>query len=236
MTKDLVASEKARLADLEQVVERGLQTFHEVGSALLEIREQRLYRHTHSTFETYCNERFGFSDSRGRQLIAAAKTVTAVTERGLPAPKTEREARELARQLRAEADELDGGEMDESEMLSRAAECLPKGNEAMHLAIEEANEAIRAAEGDQAIVHDAEEIIREAYARLEFFEEGKTEDEEDVVARVDRRVRRRLKTLGHPWSSLGDDDRAAIVDMIQTLAREIENGEFPTNVVRSEEQ
>jgi len=112
--------DQARLAELEAVVDRGLQTFYEVGSALLEIREQRLYRQSHKTFEWYCRERFGFSDSRGRQLIAAARTVTAVTEQGLPAPRTEREARELARQLRAQADELDGGR--DEQLNGRAAE------------------------------------------------------------------------------------------------------------------
>ncbi len=92
--------DQARLAELEAVVDRGLQTFFEVGSALLEIRENKLYRDTHKTFTDYCRHRFGFTDSRGRQLIAAAKTVTAVTLLGLPVPSTEREARELGRRIR----------------------------------------------------------------------------------------------------------------------------------------
>jgi hypothetical protein len=96
----LVVAEKERLAQLEAVVERGLTTFVEVGEALMEIRSARLYRETHSTFEVYCRERFGFSDSRGRQLIAAAKTVTTVTELGLPVPKTEWEARRMGREIR----------------------------------------------------------------------------------------------------------------------------------------
>jgi DNA N-6-adenine-methyltransferase (Dam) len=98
-TTDLVVltkTESARLVELEAVVERGLKTFFDVGTALLEIRESRLYRQTQPTFEAYCKARFGFSDSRGRQLIAGAKTVTAVTLLGLPAPETEREARRLA--------------------------------------------------------------------------------------------------------------------------------------------
>jgi hypothetical protein len=98
----LTLSEGSRLAELEAVVERGFQTFIDVGQALQEIRDGRLYRATHATFAEYCRERFGFSDSRGRQLIAAAKTVTDVTLRGLPAPQTEGEARATARRMRAE--------------------------------------------------------------------------------------------------------------------------------------
>jgi hypothetical protein len=140
MPNDLVPAERRRLADLERVVERGLQTFYEVGSALLEIREGRLYRETHKTFEGYCRERFGFSSSRGRQLIAATRTVTAVTQLGIPAPKTEREARELARQLRAEADKLDGGKAERLAAVARASALIRQGDEQMRLVIAELDE------------------------------------------------------------------------------------------------
>src|SRR5438128_902720 len=96
---------RRRLVELEAIVERGLETFLDVGNALMEIRNLRLYRETHSTFELYCKERFGFSASRGRQLIAAAKTVTDVTLHGLPAPNTEGEARALAKQIRHEGEQ-----------------------------------------------------------------------------------------------------------------------------------
>jgi hypothetical protein len=146
---DLVPAEKARLAELEAVVDRGLQTFYEVGNALLEIRERKLYRETNSTFQAYCQERFGFSDSRGRQLIAAAKTVTTVTAQGLPAPKTEREARELARQLRAQADALDGGEKAAwLEHLRAASEHIRLGDELIEQAKEELARAREAIERD----------------------------------------------------------------------------------------
>jgi hypothetical protein len=97
----LTLAEGARLVELEAVVERGFQTFIDVGQALQEIRDGRLYRAAHATFAEYCRERFGFSDSRGRQLIAAAKTVTAVTLSGFDPPKNEWEARETARRMRA---------------------------------------------------------------------------------------------------------------------------------------
>jgi phage N-6-adenine-methyltransferase len=60
------------------VIERGLATFVEVGLALLEIRDSRLYRGTYSTFAAYCRERWGFSDRRARQLVDAAEIGTTV--------------------------------------------------------------------------------------------------------------------------------------------------------------
>lgn len=93
----LTAEEEADLAQLEAVIERGMHTFIEVGAALYGIRDQELYRKDFDTFEAYCRERWGFSDSRARQLIGAAKTVTNVTVAGLPAPANEGQARELNR-------------------------------------------------------------------------------------------------------------------------------------------
>jgi hypothetical protein len=96
----------SRLDELEDIIERGLATFVEVGGALLEIRASRLYRETHDTFEFYCRERWGFVASRARQLMAAAEvaSVTDVTPE-LPTPSSEAVARELV-PLRAEPETL----------------------------------------------------------------------------------------------------------------------------------
>lgn len=69
----LTASQQARLATLEAIVERGLDTFVQVGLALAEIRDARLYKQRYGTFEAYCRERWGFSRSRGYRLIRAAE-------------------------------------------------------------------------------------------------------------------------------------------------------------------
>lgn len=86
----------ATLADLELVIERGMSSFVEVGDALMTIRDDKLYRQHHDTFEAYCRDRWGFADSRARQLIGAVETVTAVTVGGGPVPTSERQARALA--------------------------------------------------------------------------------------------------------------------------------------------
>jgi hypothetical protein len=48
-----------KLAELERVMERGLQTFVEVGKALADIRDGELYRgQGYATFEDYCQQRW----------------------------------------------------------------------------------------------------------------------------------------------------------------------------------
>jgi hypothetical protein len=63
----------SRLAPLESIIERGQQTFIEVGAALLEIRDSRLYRASHATFEDYCQKRWGWTATHGRRLIEASE-------------------------------------------------------------------------------------------------------------------------------------------------------------------
>lgn len=93
----LTHAEQVSLDDCESRIERGLKTFVEVGQALAAIRENRLYRAEHSTFELYCRERWGFNRHRASQLIAAVDVVTNVTSAGLTAPANEGQARELAK-------------------------------------------------------------------------------------------------------------------------------------------
>ena len=59
---------------LEHVVERGRDTFVQVGQALAAIRDRRGYRLTgYTTFEAYLQERWGWSRQRGYQLIQGAE-------------------------------------------------------------------------------------------------------------------------------------------------------------------
>lgn len=92
------------LAECEAVIQRGLATFVEVGQALLRIRDERLYRESHGTFEDYCRERWDFSVAQGKRLIAAAEVTEAMAPIGA-VPTTESVARELA-PLRAEPTQL----------------------------------------------------------------------------------------------------------------------------------
>lgn len=99
LAQTLAAPELSRLADCEGVIERGMATFIEVGSALMEVRDSRLYRDAHGTFEDYCRERWSLSLSRSYQLIDAAQVSTVVEI------TNERQARELA-PLRNEPEQM----------------------------------------------------------------------------------------------------------------------------------
>lgn len=67
-----------RLAEAEATIERGLATFWEVGSALMQIRDERLYRSEFGTFEDYCQQRWNMSRRRANQLVDAAQMGTMV--------------------------------------------------------------------------------------------------------------------------------------------------------------
>lgn len=85
------------LDELESIIERGLQTFVAVGTALLEIRDRRLYKEAGFTrFEDYCQQRWGFTKQRGYQYIEAAEITNILSTTVDFIPETESQARELA--------------------------------------------------------------------------------------------------------------------------------------------
>ncbi|MFL9458901.1 hypothetical protein AB0758_48965 [Tolypothrix bouteillei VB521301_2] len=69
---ELTPEEQKERLRLERVIER---SFYEAGKALRELRDRRLYRSTHKTFEEYCKNRFGYNRSRSYQFIDAATVV-----------------------------------------------------------------------------------------------------------------------------------------------------------------
>lgn len=91
----LTLDETTRLRRAEEVIGRGLKTFKEVGQELAGIRDARLYRGTHATFEAYCAERWGLSYRHVNRLIESAQIVEALGPMG-PTPASERQARELS--------------------------------------------------------------------------------------------------------------------------------------------
>lgn len=87
--------EDTRLQELEATIEAGVRTFVDVGLALLEIRDGRLYRAAHPTFDAYCRERWAFSRVRAHQLIEGAEVAGLLTTVNTTPPSSERQAREL---------------------------------------------------------------------------------------------------------------------------------------------
>lgn len=102
----LNGAERVRLAALEETIERGARVFIATGKALTEIRDSRLYRATHETFEAYVTDRFdGLTRRRAYQLIDAAHVAGVCTAVHIPEPTSERQARELA-EISEDADKL----------------------------------------------------------------------------------------------------------------------------------
>lgn len=92
---EMTMLEQAKLQEYEAVIERGLQTFVDVGSALLAIRDERLYKQTHTNFDDYCRERWGMNRGRADQLIGAAKVVSNLTKILVSPPERESHAAPL---------------------------------------------------------------------------------------------------------------------------------------------
>jgi hypothetical protein len=82
-TIPLTASEKRRKAELETIVEAGLEEFLRVGSALAELRNRRLYRVEFATFAEYVRVKFGMARSSVDQIIRSSQTAETLLEAGV---------------------------------------------------------------------------------------------------------------------------------------------------------
>lgn len=97
----LSMTEVQSFQSLEKVILCGVESFLATGSALKEIRDQRLFREDFKTFEAYIKDRWGFHRSRAYQLIDAADIKADLSTMVDQNPKlseinTERQLRELA--------------------------------------------------------------------------------------------------------------------------------------------
>lgn len=91
----LDSQENKSLRRLERTIESGLQSFVVVGKALVEIRDSRLYRESHKSFEAYCSDRWNIKRQRAYELIEASGVAETVSEISDTLPK-ESHAAELA--------------------------------------------------------------------------------------------------------------------------------------------
>lgn len=90
---------RSELNRLEAIIEEGAAGFRAAGEALLEIREQRLYRFHRdepATWEAYCRTRWRVSGRHANRLIEAATLVRELGPIGSDAGiRNERQAREM---------------------------------------------------------------------------------------------------------------------------------------------
>lgn len=99
MTNKLTTSEAAEFGKCERTIKNTKGAFVACGKALEAIRDKKLYRAKHATFDEYCQKVWGWSRQRAHQLIQSSETV-----RSLPAEMStmvdkisERGARELTK-------------------------------------------------------------------------------------------------------------------------------------------
>lgn len=79
---------------LEDIIDRGFQTFLEVGSALKEIKERKLWSPEYGSFEDYCEGRWNWTMRYANNVVRAARTAQIL---GPPFPANEAIAREMAK-------------------------------------------------------------------------------------------------------------------------------------------
>jgi len=72
--------EERRLHECEKIITDGLDTFMEVGQALTEIRNRRLYRQEFKTFEAYAHQRWGIKRQRAYELMGASEVARNLSE------------------------------------------------------------------------------------------------------------------------------------------------------------
>jgi hypothetical protein len=92
--------ERNKLRKLEVVVAEGITSFLAVGEALKEIRDLKLYRESHKTFEKYVDQKWGMQKSQAYRLIDASVVSQNLSPMGdknerVAEITTERQLREL---------------------------------------------------------------------------------------------------------------------------------------------
>lgn len=92
----LTESERAAFHDFEQAIESAESYALRMAWPLRSIRDERLYRETHPTFEKYVRERWDRTPQHVNRLIKAADVVDDLEKRGhTTIPHTERHSRPL---------------------------------------------------------------------------------------------------------------------------------------------
>lgn len=92
----LTAEQVCQLNDCEKVIEKGWNTFIDVGLTLALIRNKRLYRRDYRTFQKYCREKWDYGHSKAYYYIAGAQLFTRLsTIVDIPKPTHEAHVRPL---------------------------------------------------------------------------------------------------------------------------------------------
>ena len=195
MNNLLNIEERNELERCEVVIKQGLQTFVEVGQALMLIRDKRLYRAEFGTFEAYCNEKWQLKRRHIYRLIDSSQVVQNVSSRTQMPPQTEYHARPLTKlepELQAEAwqktVEQHGENITQKKVEEVVKEFVPINNELKQAK----KEPMFAASSPEELLKKAKEVAKERAAekRQKIDEKGSTPDipQEDklLIEKIDK--------------------------------------------------
>lgn len=156
----LTRSEAHRLAELEQAVEAGLAVFVQVGNALLEIRDSRLYRQSFPTFEAYCRERWGMVQRHANRMIQAAEVVGRLGPIGL-IPQTESQARPLTQlepEVQREVWQTVINTTPAEQITAKVVEEQAKAADPLNAAVKAVKEELKPGIAQQSIIHESAKV------------------------------------------------------------------------------
>lgn len=87
-----------RLRQLEKVIENDIDAWVRIGAALLEIRDDKLYKETHPTLEAWAREKFNISRVHAYRLIDATRSREVLVTHGVQRlPANERQIRHITK-------------------------------------------------------------------------------------------------------------------------------------------
>jgi len=109
---DLTPDEERQRLFWERKVERA---FYEAGTALKELRDRRLYRSTHKTFEEYCRDRFGYSRRKIDYLISGSEVFENLQTRTIGSQSDGTETRTIGSQSDRDETRTIGSQSDGTE-------------------------------------------------------------------------------------------------------------------------
>ncbi len=118
MSEELTVIERNNLVELEETIQKNLTAFYEVGFALMQIRDNKLYREIYGTFEEYCKEKWDMERRHAYRLIDGYKVTENVSHGTQSIPTSERVVRPLSK-IKDPAEQR--------EVYQRAVETAPEG-------------------------------------------------------------------------------------------------------------
>ena len=83
MSDDLLPAARETFAELDAIVRAGIDTYIEVGRALMRIRDEQLYRLDYPTFAAYCRDVAGRSRAWAYKMMSGAAIHDAVLSTGV---------------------------------------------------------------------------------------------------------------------------------------------------------